>query len=221
MALEIGYIKDPWSWFTHFVGAIAAVVGLVFLVDLSSGDSAQQAVMTIYGASLVALFSASSIYHFFDLGEKGNPWLRRLDHTAIFLLISGTYTPIFFHTLDGAWRIVMLSLVGGLALLGIVFKLFWINAPRKLSAGMYVAIGWLVLIPGPIVFPRLSNSEIGWFVGGGLVFTLGAVVYARKRPDPWPGVFGFHEIWHIFVLAGAALHYVFVLCFLDWSYTPF
>ena len=125
--------KEPLNALTHFVGFLAAIVGLVTFVLLSKNDGPKVAGMAIYGGSLVALFLASSTYHFFDLGERGNRWLRRLDHTAIFLLIAGTYIPPLIHTLDGAWRVAMISVVGGLAVIGTLFKLVWI--PLKCCFG--------------------------------------------------------------------------------------
>ena len=215
--------KDPWSTYTHFAGFVAAVVGLVVLMSVSWEDTARLTSATIYGVSLSLLFLASSAYHFFDLGDEGNAWLRRIDHAAIFLLIGGTYVPSFMHLLDGAWRITMLGVVGSLALLGVVFKLALFDGSKKSRAGtiMYVLLGWIVVIPAYKMYPLIPASSLAWLVGGGLAYSLGAIVYAKRWPDPLPDVFGFHEVWHLFVLLGAGLHYGFVLSLMDLPVPPF
>jgi hemolysin III len=213
--------KEPVSAYTHFAGFVAALVGLVPLLRLCDGDTAKIVGMALFGGTAALLFLSSSVYHFLDLGERGNRWLRRADHGAIFLLIAGTYISPLIHTLDGAWRISMIAVVGGLALAGMVFKLAWLGCPRWLSAGLYLALGWVIVVPGHLVLPRLPLAGLVWVALGGLAYTIGAVIYARKRPDPLPGTFGFHEVWHLFVLAGAASHYVFMLTLVGLPYPPF
>lgn len=198
--------KDPVSAWTHIAGFAAAIVGLVYLVTRSQSAPAT-ASLAIYGVSLVGIFLASSAYHFFDLGPRGNRVLRRLDHAAIYLFIAGTYVPVVTHAMDGTSRVVALSVVGGLAVAGIIFKLTIFNAPRWLNAALYVALGWAVVPFAPYMLPQLDDTQIAWLAAGGIAYTVGAVVYALKRPDPWPEVFGFHEIWHLFVLVGAGAHF--------------
>lgn len=202
--------KDPWSFLTHFVGAIAAAIGGGFLIHATPHDTAKLTVAITYIASLVLLLGASASYHFFSLQERGNLLLRRLDHSSIYLLIAGTYLAPLMAFLDGTWRTVMVSIIAGIGLAGVIFKVTWFHAPRWLDAALYLAMGWFVVIPGPKMFPLMTWDQIGWLAGGGLAYTFGAVIYATKKPDPWPKVFGFHEIWHLFVLAGAAGHFVFV-----------
>ena len=213
--------KEPVSAYTHFAGFAAGVAGLVVLILLAAGDAAKTVAVAVFGGTLVLLFLASASYHFFDLGERGNRWLRRLDHAAIFLFIAGSYIPPMIHTLDGAWRVAMISVVGGLAVAGVVMKLFWLGGPRWLTTAFYLALGWVVVVPAYQVLPRLTPNGLLWITLGGLLYTAGAVVYARKRPDPLPGVFGFHEVWHLFVLGGAASHFVFVLDLVRQPYPPF
>lgn len=217
----IGINRDPWSAATHFAGFFAALIGLVFLVMRSVDDAPRLASMLIYGISLALLFLASASYHFFDLGLSGNKWLRKLDHSAIFLLIAGTYVPSLFHLLGGAWRVVMLAVVGTIALLGILFKLLLFDTGKKAGTLMYVLMGWIILIPGHRMWPVISAESLAWLVGGGVAYTVGAIVYAKRWPDPWPERFGFHEVWHLFVLLGATLHYFFVLSLMDVAYPPF
>ena len=213
--------KDPWSALTHFFGFVAAIPALVALVLLSRHDGPKLVGMTIYGASLVGVFLTSSAYHFFDFGRRGNEWLRKADHAAIFLLIAGTYMPPMIHLLDGTWRIAMISMVGGLAIAGVIFKLVWVRSPKWLSTAMYLGLGWAICIPAHIVLPQLSGWPLFWIVAGGLSYTVGAVVYVCQWPDPWPDVFGHHEVWHLFVLFGAGAHFVFTCYLLGTPYTPF
>lgn len=222
MSVEVRFriLKDPWSAITHFVGFVAALIGAVALVVLSFGDVWKTTTMAAYGLSLVVLFLASTVYHFFDIGERGNRWLQRIDHAAIFALIAGSYLPALFHLLDGAWRISMLAVVIGLALAGALFKIVWIDCPDKLGVALYLALGYVVVIPGYKILPQLSPVELGWLLAGGLLYTLGAIVFVKQWPDPWPDRFGHHEVWHLFVLGGAASHYVFTLHLVDAPYAP-
>ncbi len=218
---SVRYGKDPLSALTHFVGLLLSIAGLVALCVLSQHDGPKLAVMTTYGATLVAVFLSSTCYHYFDLGERGNRWLRSLDHSAIFLLIGGTYAPAVLHLTDGHGRLFLLGLVTALALTGIVFKVVWVECPDKLSTILYLGFGWMCIVPGYWMFPQLSPGAMVWLALGGLAYTGGAIIYVKERPDPWPGVFGHHEVWHICVLAGAAAHFMFTLGFLDKSYPPF
>lgn len=204
------YFKDPASALTHFAGFIGALVGILVLFLHTPGPTAKTASFMIYGVSLALLFLSSSAYHFFDLGEDRNLLLRRLDHSAIFLLIGGTYVPPVVHLLEGAWRSGMLIAIGTIAALGILFKLTWFHAPRWVDAALYVAMGWLVFIPGRLMIDPMSTETFAWMALGGAFYTVGAVVYATKWPDPWPDKFGFHDVWHVFVLGGAAAHFGFV-----------
>jgi len=213
--------RDPWSAATHFAGFLAAIVGLIILITKSAGDGPRLASTLIYGISLALLFLASASYHFFDLGAEGNKWLRKLDHSAIYLLIAGTYVPSLIHLLGGTWRVVMLAIVGSIALLGVCFKLFIFNTKNKAGTILYVVMGWLVVVPAYQMWPVISAESFAWLVSGGVAYTVGALVYARKWPDPWPNHFGFHEVWHLFVLLGATLHYFFVLSLMEVRYPPF
>lgn len=217
----IGFGRQPMSALTHFVGLLVAIVGLVVLVALSHHDGPKVAGMAVYGGSLVAVFLASSLYHFLDLGTRGNRWLRRLDHSAIFLLIAGTYMPALIHLLDGPWRTTMIAVVGGLALLGVALKMTWISCPNWLSATIYLILGWVILIPSPLIFPQLAGPELLWLGLGGVAYSLGAVIWLKRWPDPWPSFFGFHEIWHLFVLLGAGSHFIFTYSFLGVAYPTF
>ncbi len=218
---KIRFNRDPVSWMTHFAGALVGAFGLAALIYYARHDVPRLVSMAIYGMSLVALFSASTAYHFFDLGPRGNKWLRRVDHAAIYLLIAGTYVPALTLLLSGTMRVAMLAIVLGIAMLGVLFKLVLFNAAGKAGTILYVILGWVIVIPGYYMLPRMSAESVTWLVSGGIAYTVGALIYATKRPDPWPGVFGFHEVWHLFVLLGATLHYLFTFSLLDVAYAPF
>lgn len=213
--------KEPWSAMTHFAGFLAAIVGLIVLLVQSPSAWPKIACFAAYGLSLVMLFFSSAAYHFFDLGERGNFALRRLDHAAIFVLIAGTYLPAIVHMLDGGWRLGMLIAICTIGLMGVVFKLTVFHAPRWIDVILYLAMGWAVVVPGARMFENMSSASLTWILLGGILYTIGAVVYALKKPDPWPGRFGFHEVWHVFVLAAGSAHYLFVYSLLEAPYPAF
>jgi len=206
-------IKDPFSGFSHAVGAGLSVAGLVTMVVLAVryGTARHVVSAAIFGAALILLFTASAVYHLVPAGKKGERILRSLDHTMIFMLIAGTYTPFCLVTLKGPWGWSIFGVVWGLALIGVFLSIFWLHAPRWLSTGIYVLMGWVVIVAVVPLVRSLPAVGLAWLVAGGLAYTIGAVIYGTKKPDPWPGVFGFHEIWHLFVLAGAFCHYMAVV----------
>lgn len=213
--------KDPWSAITHLAGTLLALLGGAYLVTRSIADPLKAISMAAYGISLVGLFAASTAYHYFDLGPRGNLRLRRLDHAAIFALIVGTNVPVLMHGLEGNWRTVMLSLICGLGLVGLIVKLAWMNCPKWLAGLLYTLLGWLALIPSLQLWDNLSSGQFMGIAVGGAIYSLGAVVYASDRPNPWPGVFGAHEVWHLFVLAGAGIHFATIYDLLGSPIPPF
>lgn len=224
MAIQVrfGIFKDPVSATTHFAGFLAAIVGGIILTLAAAPLGAPGTIaMAIYAVGLIGVFFASSIYHFFDFGERWNLWLNKLDHIAIFLMIAGSYVPPVLHLLEGTWRIAMLGAVGLIALMGVVLKTITLDLPRWVSTGIYLGMGWLFVVPAHLMLPQLEFASIAWLVTGGLAYSVGAVVYALERPDPLPGVFGHHEVWHLFVLAGAGAHYIFMWNLLGHPVPPF
>jgi hemolysin III len=203
--------KDPVSGLTHLVCAVVALAGAVALWMLSPPEPAVRLALLAYGASLVLLYVASSTYHLVRAAPRWELFLRKLDHTAIFIFIAGTYTPVCVVVLTGAWRWGLLTAVWLLAALGIVFKFAYMRAPRWLSVGIYLSMGWLGATGLVPLLQSLSWGAVGWLLGGGLLYTVGALVYATRRPSLFPGVFGFHEVWHLLVSAASAAHYVFIL----------
>jgi len=207
-------LREPVNGLTHFFAAIAALIGLVVLLIVGRGSLDRTLALTIYGVSLVLLFAASATYHM----VKGNPkvmqFLRKLDHSAIYLLIAGTYTPFCVIMFDGFWKWGMLAIIWSLALIGIVVKIFIINAPRWLNAGIYIVMGWLSIISIGEMLRVMPPWALTWLLIGGVVYTLGAVVYITKIMNFLPGKFGFHEVWHIFVILGALAHFIAIAFFI-------
>ena len=213
----MGKIKDPVSGFSHLLGMVAGIVGLVFLIiySVKYGESAYIIVsFTIFGASLVLLYAASSIYHLLSLSKKADTILRKLDHIMIYFLIAGTYTPICLGPLRGGWGWSIFGVVWGLAILGLFLTIFWIKAPRWLTTGIYLGMGWLVLIaiyPMIVIFNELNAfSSLAWLLAGGIFYSVGAVIYGLKWPKLKNKHFGFHEIFHIFILLGSLCHFWFI-----------
>ncbi|MBI4799585.1 MAG: hemolysin III family protein [Desulfarculus sp.] len=208
MTLSAG-LKDPFSALSHLTGALLSALGLTLLVVCAALYASAWHVVSfaVYGAAMVLLYTSSGLYHALRLGERGTRRMRRLDHIMIYLLIAGTYTPVCLVPLRGAWGFGLLATVWGLALAGIVCKLFWLEAPRRLSTALYLGLGWLALVAIYPLVMTLPWGGLAWLGLGGLCYSLGAVVYAMKRPDPWPGRFGFHEIWHLMVMAGSFCHF--------------
>jgi hemolysin III len=203
-------LREPVNGLTHFFAALVALIGMVVLVIVGWGDAGRVLSLAVYGISLVLLFTASATYHLVNAGPQTTQRLRKFDHSAIYLLIAGTYTPICFNMLDGFWKWGLLGIVWGLALVGIGVKLFFIKAPRWLNAGVYVFMGWLCIFGIQEILATLPVGALAWLLAGGIVFTLGAVIYVTKFPNFVPGKFGFHEVWHIFVILGALAHFVMI-----------
>jgi hemolysin III len=204
-------LREPVNSLTHWAGALLALAGLIALLIVGWSVPAKIVSLLIYGISLIAMFSASATYHMVHAKEKVLLILRKLDHSAIYLLIAGTYTPFCVNAFEGFWKWGMLSIIWSLAVIGIVIKVFYIKAPRWLNAGIYVVMGWLCVGAAGQMLATLPVWVFAWLLAGGIIYTLGAVVYITKFFNFWPGVFGFHEVWHIFVLLAAAAHFVAVM----------
>jgi hemolysin III len=214
------HFREPVNGFTHMGAAIAAVIGLGLLLYLSRTSLILMTVLLVYGLSLIMMFTASSIYHLVKGGPTVMQRLRKFDHTAIYLLIAGTYTPICLYYFQGVWRWGILATIWALALAGIIVKLFVINAPRWVTAGIYLVMGWLAAIGFRQIITNMPAGAITWLVAGGLFFSIGAVVYITKKPNFFPRVFGFHEIWHIFVILGCLAHFILIAYFIAPSPAP-
>jgi hemolysin III len=187
-----------------FWAALATAVAFVALAPTAQARVAA----AIYGVGLCALFAGSGLYHRWPWNPRWRPLLQRIDHSTIFIFIAASYTPIALLALSGPLRIVVLAAVWAGALGGVVFSVAWIGAPRALVAASYLALGWVAVVAMPQLVRGLPVWPLVLLALGGLLYSAGAVVYARKRPDPWPRVFGFHELFHAFVIAAAVAHAV-------------
>jgi len=189
---------------------VASVIGLFALLSITWGQWDYFIVAIVYSAGAICLFSASSLYHAFKQVENDvNIW-RKLDHVAIFIMIAGTYTPIAYIYLDGAWFWSIFSIQWACVIVGLFFKVFYMRAPRILSPILYLSMGWIAMIPIHILWQEMSWLSFLLLATGGAAYSIGAVIYAIKKPNPLPRVFGFHEIFHIFILAGGVLHFFMV-----------
>lgn len=205
-------IKEPFNGFSHLASALAAACGTVALWSSSPPIQTRRAALLVYSISLVLLFSASATYHLARASSRGESILRRIDHSAIFLLIAGTYTPPCLVILHGAMRTGLLVAIWIIAAAGIALVNVSIERiPRSLIVVVYVVMGWLGVTAAVPLVRALPFQGLAWLLAGGVLYTAGAVVYATKKLDFFPGRFGHHEIWHLFVSGGAAAHYIFIL----------
>jgi hemolysin III len=180
---------------------------------LAHDNLPKQITLLIYGLSLIMMFSASATYHLVQASPAVMQWLRKIDHSAIYLLIAGTYTPICFHFFDGFYRWGILWIIWVMAAVGIIVKLVIIHAPRWLTAAVYLGMGWLAVIGAQEMLREMPVSAVVWMLLGGGFFTVGAVVYILKKPNIWPGWFGFHELWHIFVILGCLSFFIMITAY--------
>jgi hemolysin III len=203
-------IREPFNGASHLIGLLLGGAGTVLLLRMAQG-SEQVIALSVYGATLILLYATSTLYHTLPLQDRQLRALRTLDHIAIYFLIAGTYTPIALITLNSRLGWILLTCVWLIALAGVPFKLFYLDAPVWLSTGTYLVMGYLAMVA---VVPLARAVHLGgllWLVAGGVAYTIGAVIYSRRRPDPFPGIFGHHEIWHVLVLIGSACHFAFMV----------
>ena len=198
-------VIHQWSFFV----ALAAGAALVAWAPAGRATFAS----AVYAIALAGLLGTSALYHRVTWQPRARAWLRRLDHSMIFVLIAGTYTPFAVLVLDGSVRDIVLVGVWIGAAAGIVFTLLWINAPKWLAATAYVSLGWFSIIAVPQIAERAGAGALILLAVGGAAYTAGAVVYARRRPDPRPATFGYHEIFHVLVVVAAAAHFAAVAAF--------
>ena len=191
---------------SHQYAFFAAVVAGAVLVAATSG-AAERFSAAVFAVALSTMFGVSAVYHRVTWQPSARRWMRRLDHAAIYLLIVGTYTPFGLLALSGAWRWTVLPIVWGGALVAIALKLVWVDAPKWVSVVNAVALGWVGVVAVPQLWHTAGATGVVLLGLGGLLYSAGAVVYARRRPDPVPGVFGYHELFHALVIGAAACQY--------------
>lgn len=209
--MNVKILKDPGSAITHFIGMLMALIaGVPFIIKASRSSDVALISSIIYIASMVMLYAASSTYHFFDISEKANKVLKKIDHMMICVLIAGTYTPYCLLVIKGTFGIVVLTIIWSFALIGIIIKAFWVMCPKWFSSILYIGMGWTCLIALPRLWTGLGPAAFGWLLAGGIVYTIGGVIYALKIPwfDNKFKNFGLHEIFHLFVMGGSICHYI-------------
>lgn len=208
-------VKDPVSGLTHLAGAVLSIVGLVFLIisATTKGEGAWDIVsFSIFGSALILLYTFSSLYHLLNVKQTVSNILRKFDHIMIYILIAATYTPICLGPLRGPWGWSIFGVVWGLAVAGTILTAVWLEAPRWLTTSIYLAMGWTVLAaiyPMITIFSELNAlSSLLWLLAGGIFYTIGGVIYGLKWPPLKNKYFGFHEIFHIFVMLRKSLSFL-------------
>ncbi|HOV79943.1 MAG TPA: hemolysin III family protein [Bacillota bacterium] len=204
-------MKEPVNTITHFATLVASIFGLIFLVIKTRNSTPKLVTMAVYGVSVILLYGASSAYHWVKTTPRKNLVLKKLDHIAIYLLIAGSYTPVFFYGLTGTWKWTMLTAVWVLALTGIFLKIWFIQIPRYVSTAFYVTLGWIALVPFLQLFGNLPAGAVCLMFAGGAAYTTGAVIYATRCFNLFPNRFGFHEIFHLFVVTGSVIHFIMMI----------
>lgn len=210
-------LKDPGSSITHFIGMLMALFSATPLLIRASlnPDKIHVISLTIFIFSMILLYGASATYHALDLSEKTNCMLRKLDHMMIFVLIAGTYTPVCVIVLGGTVGYSLLALVWGIALAGILIKAFWITCPKWFSSLLYIAMGWVCVLAFTQIMNSLPTQAFQWLLAGGIIYTIGGIIYALKLPifNTKHKNFGSHEIFHLFVMGGSVCHFIMMYCF--------
>ncbi len=212
------HIKEPGSAITHFIGMLMAIFAAVPLLIKAANEPGRIYIisLTIYAASLILLYAASTTYHTFDISEKVNTVLKKIDHMMISILIAGSYTPVCLIVLKGRTGIILLSIVWGIAIIGILIKAFWVYCPKWVSSVLYIGMGWTCVLAFTQILNNMSPAAFGWLLAGGIIYTVGGVIYALKLPifNSRHKNFGSHEIFHLFVMGGSACHFVVMYTFL-------
>ena len=211
------HIKDPGSAITHFIGMLMAIFAAVPLLIKAAHEPSRIYVISIaiYAISLSLLYAASTTYHTFNKSEKINTILKKIDHMMISVLIAGSYTPICLLVLKGKTGIILLSIVWGIAIVGILIKAFWVYCPKWVSSVLYIGMGWTCVLAFTQLLNSMSPAAFGWLLAGGIIYTVGGVIYALKLPlfNSRHKYFGSHEIFHLFVMGGSACHFIVMYAF--------
>lgn len=205
------YIREPINGLTHLAGALLSFAGLLALVikaSLTTGSALAITSVTIFGISMILLYTASATYHMVKAKDRVIAFLRRIDHSMIFVLIAGSYTPFCLISLNGVTGWTLFAIITIAALCGILFKMIWFKSPRWLSTSIYIVMGWMVIFVVPPLSSVLSQEGIFWLVAGGVMYTIGGVIYALKPDFLRSKHLGFHEIFHIFIMLGSLSHFL-------------
>jgi|SRR5438093_644830 len=194
----------------HQIAFLCAIPAGITLVALGRTGRARAAA-AVYALGFIALYGVSASYHRIQWSPRARQWMRKLDHSTIFIFIAATYTPFSVLALRGAWGVSILATVWGLAAVGAALKVLRLRAASRAGTAMYVALGWTAIVAMPQLVRALSIPGVALLIGGGVLYTTGAVIYALKRPNPNPAVFGYHEVYHSLVIGGSLCHYIMIL----------
>ena len=213
----VSRIKDPGSAITHFIAMVLAICATapLLLKAAREPDHVHFISLMIFILSMIGLYAASTIYHSLDISPKVNQLLRKLDHMMIFILIAGTYTPVCMIVLGDKTGWILLGLVWGIAIVGIIINACWITCPKWFSSLIYIAMGWVCILAFTKIVSSLSPAGFAWLLAGGIIYTVGGIIYALKLPifNSRHQNFGSHEIFHLFVMAGSLCHYIVMYSF--------
>lgn len=205
-------IKDPGSAITHFIAFLLAALGAAPLLIRAARepDTLHVIAMGIFILSMMLLYAASTVYHTLNINEKVNRRLRKMDHMMIFILIAGSYTPVCLIALHGKTGTILCAAVWAIAIIGIIVKGVWITCPKWFSSVIYIGMGWLCVLAFSQIFEALSRPAFGWLLAGGIIYTIGGIIYGLKLPifDAKHKNFGSHEIFHLFVMGGSICHFI-------------
>lgn len=205
------YIREPFNSLSHLVGAVLSVIALIAMTvkaSISDAPVLHIVAVIIFGISMVLLYTASATYHMVLAKDNVIAFFRRLDHSMIFLLIAGSYAPFCLIALNGKNGFVLFSVVTCLAIAGILFKMVWFNCPRWLSTALYIGMGWIIVFLASPLAATLSAKGLWLLVVGGIMYTIGGIIYGAKPGFLQSKYLGFHEIFHIFILLGTLCHFL-------------
>ncbi|WP_334105139.1 PAQR family membrane homeostasis protein TrhA [Muricomes intestini] len=211
------FFKDPGSAITHFIGMLMAIFAAIPLLIKAAHEPSRIYVisLSVYAVSMILLYAASTTYHTFDLSEKKNTVLKKIDHMMIFVLIAGSYTPICLLVLRGQTGKILLGIVWSIAIVGILIKAFWVYCPKWVSSVLYIGMGWACVLAFTQISNNMSRTAFLWLLAGGIIYTIGGIIYAMKLPifNNRHKNFGSHEIFHLFVMGGSVCHFVLMYSF--------
>lgn len=207
-------IREPGSAITHFIACLMASIAALPLI-LKASSSTTTMALTIFAVSMILLYGASTLYHSVNVSAKALGIFRRIDHMMIFVLIAGSYTPVCLIILGGSLGYSLLALVWGVAIAGMVINIVWITCPKWFSSVIYIAMGWICLLVFGTLWNTLPHAAFGWLLAGGIIYTIGGIIYAMKLSvfNSLHKYFGSHEIFHLFVMGGSICHFIFMYCY--------
>lgn len=204
-------IREPFNSLSHLLGAILGLIGLVLLIikgNSLNGSALTLTALSIFGISMILLYTASATYHAINANDRIIQFFRRLDHSMIYILIAGTYAPFCLISLQGSKGYMLFCIITLLAIAGILFKMVWFDCPRWISTALYIGMGWIIIFLAPSLAESLGTEGLLYLIGGGVFYTIGGIIYVLKPDLPFFKKLGFHEIFHIFILLGTIFHFI-------------